>query len=162
MRQISIFSLFLVVLCVGTAKAESNFVELAYQRATMDQKPAEWEKFVKQTKDRFETWSNDNPSGAGNINRYLNEKLLPIAMSVPSGEVKNLKKFIYWIALYKTFDSLPPWYVLEIAKENQADIEELHKDFTWEKMSAMVKKRANEMPSDRKKKLQERMQKEKD
>ncbi|MCW8133720.1 MAG: hypothetical protein KIS92_25465, partial [Planctomycetota bacterium] len=107
MRILACLTLIVAAASVSPARAESNFVELAYQRATMDQKPEEWAKFVKQTRDRFETWSNDNPSGAGNINRYLNEKLLPIAMSVPGGEVKNLKKFIYWIALYKTFESLP-------------------------------------------------------
>ncbi|MBI3828261.1 MAG: hypothetical protein HY291_02010 [Planctomycetes bacterium] len=160
--RVCLFVAGLVLSTLAGKGQATDFVDLAYQRATLDQKPEEWDKFVRKTKEHFETWSNDNPSGSGNVNRFLNDKLLPIAMGVPGGEVKNLKKFIYWIALYKVFDAQPPWYILEIAKENQQDIEDLHKDFSWERMSKLVKQRANEMPEDRKKKLQERMKKDKD
>lgn len=144
------------VLFAPQALHAEDFMERAYQLAQKDQKPEDWKKFIKKTREHFETWSNDNPSG--NLNRFLDDKLLPIAMNVPKGEVKTLKKFIYWLALYKEFDAQPPWYIREIANDNRQDVEDLHKDFSWERMSEIIKQRSKEMPEEKKRKLQERMQ----
>ena len=153
-------AVLLLLASIASYSHAHHFTNLAHQLAIKDLTQAEFDKYVKKTKEHFETWSNDNPSG--NLNRFLNDKLLPIAMYVPKGEIKTLKKFIYWLALYQEFDAQPPWYILEIGRDNSEQIEDLHKNFSWERMSDIVKKRSGEMPKDKVKAMQERMSREKD
>jgi len=122
--------------CVSQAR---EVPEIAYDIMRKDLKPTDWRKFVKRAQDSYETWAGDNPSG--NFKRFLDDRLLQVALGVPSGEIKTLKKFICWLSLYREFGEPAPSYIRDIAEENKKDLDSLLEDFSWERASELVKKK---------------------
>ena len=100
-------------------------------------KPEEWKTFLKKTQSRFETWEHDNQTG--DMNQFLNDKLLEIAPSVKGGDVKALKKFVFWLALYYEFKQLPPSYIREVKPEYRKEIDQFMSDLNWERAAEIIK-----------------------
>ena len=122
----------------------------AYEVTQKDMKPEDWKKFLKKTNDHFETWRDDN--GGGDWKDYLDNQLICIAPSVKSGDVKVLKKFMCWMGLYHVHNEPAPWYVRDLSYENRAAFKQVFQDFSWERLSAMVKNKVKEYESDPEKK----------
>ncbi len=133
--------------CFG---ATTDIADVAYKIVLRDISQAEWKAYVADTQSRFRTWSNDNPSGKGNLKRFLDDKLLTRAMGVPSGKIESLKNFMYWMALYREFKEPPPWYIRYMAHKHGDKFAALLDDFSWQKFSEMVVKKSKAIQEERK------------
>jgi hypothetical protein len=132
----------LTALCLMTlcfAVRATDLADAAHQITRKEMKAEEYKKYVSDTKKKFETWSTDN--GDGSMKRYLDDKLVEIAPGAMNGNVKALKKLVFWIALYKEFGEPAHSQVGEVSINYQEDIEGLLKDFSWEKAAAAIKER---------------------
>jgi len=134
-----------LLFCAWQAGAR-DIVDIAFELKDKEMKADEWQKFVKTTKSKYESWVNDYQDG--NLKRYLDDKLLEIAPSVMGGNVKALKKMTFWVALYREFDEPPPGYLAEVATKYQKDLDEALKDFTWERAAEMIKNRKKDLDKD--------------
>jgi len=115
-----------------------DLVQAAYDIARKDLSDEDWKKYIRKTDSSYETWQNDTPDG--DLNRYLNDKLIEIAPSVRNGEIKALKRAMYWLALYKHYECQPPWYVRDVATQYRRALNALLRDFSWERASELIKR----------------------
>ncbi|HYG75292.1 MAG TPA: hypothetical protein VEK08_09850 [Planctomycetota bacterium] len=134
----------LCLLIVGTfavpASASSKEVsEIAYEIARKEMSEANWKSHVRKARQNFETWSNDNNDGS--MKRYLDDKLVQIAPAALSGDVKDLKRLVFWIALYVEFGEQQHSRLQEVALTHGEDFEEVLADFSWERAAQKIKMR---------------------
>lgn len=131
-----------VLLLAGAAPApfaaELNLPEMAYTIATKDLTPEGWEAWLRDADKNFETWSVQNQST--NRERFLNDKLMDIFPRARSGDVTALKRFMYWLALYKEYKFDAPWFIRLVARRHGEDFKELLENFSWERFAEKVKK----------------------
>jgi len=138
MKLLSALILGICLTGMGYAQDDvKSFQEIAYDVAQKEMKPEEWKTFLKKTQSRFETWEHDNQTG--DMNQFLNDKLLEIAPSVKGGDVKALKKFVFWLALYYEFKQLPPSYIREVKPEYRKEIDQFMSDLNWERAAEIIK-----------------------
>jgi hypothetical protein len=131
----------------GEASTPRTISDIAYDIARKQMSQAEWDKYCKDTEARFRTWVNDH-DGSGDLGNYLNEKLLEIAPAARGGDVPALKRLVPFIALYHHFKEQPPERLASISQKYITELEELAADFTWEKLSASVKRHAKDIEQD--------------
>jgi len=136
------FLLSVAILSANAAFAR-DAAEMGYELTQKEMKPEEWTAFVKKAKSSYADWANDN--SIGNLNRYLNDKLLEVGPGALSGNVKSLKKFAAWVALYKEFDEPVPSYLREAMQTYSRDVDEVMTDFTWEKAAERIKNRKTDL-----------------
>lgn len=99
---------------------------------------------------KFKDWENDTH---GDIDRYLNDRLVIVGLSAAGGDQESIQKGILWLAYYRAFRQGDPSMVRKFLEEHQGSLSRLLKDFTWEKASDYVKnKRWREDIEDRKRK----------
>lgn len=110
--------------------------EIAYDLTVRDMGQQQWENFVRTTERRFQSWSRDHRDS--DRNEFLNTKLLDMGPGALSGNVQNLREAVRWLALYREFRALPPNYVHTGVIKYRRTIEEVLKDFSWEKAAAAI------------------------
>ncbi|HEY3323138.1 MAG TPA: hypothetical protein VGP72_21980 [Planctomycetota bacterium] len=91
---------------------------------------------VKKLRSRFEDWEKDT---GGDMTRYLNDRLVIVALGAANGKVEKIQRGILWLAFYKQFNQDSPGIVEKFIREHHNSLERLFTDFTWEKASAYVK-----------------------
>jgi hypothetical protein len=121
----------------GAAAQALEIAEVAHEIALKEMKPAEWSSYVATHRRKYQTWSESNNDGS--IKRYLDDKLVEIAPGALKGNVNALKKLVFWVALYKEFDEPPHRQLDEVAATHEKELEDLLKDFSWEKAAASIK-----------------------
>lgn len=105
---------------------------LAETFLTQDQ----WQQEVKKIRARFEDWERDTQ---GDMGRYLNDRLIIVALSAANGKVEKIQRGILWLAFYKEFEQEQPGIVAKFMREHQGSLSRLFTDFTWEKASLYIK-----------------------
>lgn len=85
---------------------------------------------------KYKDWENDTH---GDIDRYLNDRLVIVGLSAAGGEQEAIQKGILWLAYYRAFRQADPSMVRKFLEEHQGSLSRLLKDFTWEKASDYVK-----------------------
>ncbi|MCK6474721.1 MAG: hypothetical protein L6R28_23620 [Planctomycetes bacterium] len=99
---------------------------------------------------KFKDWESDTH---GDIDRYLNDRLVIVGLSAAGGDQESIQKGILWLAYYRAFRQGDPSMVRKFLEEHQGSLSRLLKDFTWEKASDYVKnKRWREDIEERKRK----------
>jgi hypothetical protein len=141
-RNICVAIFFVLAFCAVDAAAR-DIEDIAYEIAQKEMKPGDWAKYVKSAKSRYETWSNDNDGGS--VKRYLDDKLVEQAPSALGGEIKNVKKMVFWVALYKEFGEPAHSRLRELAVTYEADLDDLMSNFSWEKAASIIKNRNKEL-----------------
>ncbi|MCK6474748.1 MAG: hypothetical protein L6R28_23760 [Planctomycetes bacterium] len=130
-----------VLLLAGAATApfaaDLNLPEMAYTIATKDLTAEGWEAWLRDADKNFETWSVQKQST--NRERFLNDKLMDIFPRARSGDVTALKRFIYWLALYKQYQFDAPWFIRLVARRHGDDFKDLLENFSWERFAEKVK-----------------------
>jgi hypothetical protein len=155
MKLLSVLVLGICLTGVSYAQDDVKpFQEIAYNITQKEMKSEEWKAFLKKTKDRFATWESDNHGG--DINQFLNDKLLEIAPSVKGGNIKALKNFVFWLALYHEFKQLPPEYIREVKPEYRQEIEGFLNDMNWERAAQMIKDNVKKYDEEQKAKAKEK------
>lgn len=110
--------------------------EVAYDLTMSWLKPDEWKAKVKSIKSKFDDWESSND---GDIARYLNDRLICVAMSCAGGKVESLKNGFAYLALYKEFNQQAPSLIAKIFREHRESLLKLFAEFTWERASDYVK-----------------------
>lgn len=114
-------------------------LEIAREHAA----PQEWADFQRDAESRFETWKINNHFGSRK--NFLDDKLLTTATGVPSGKVETLKRFMFYLALYKIHREPPPWYIRHMAQRHGQEFLDLLQDFSWEDLAKRVRKKSDEV-----------------
>lgn len=140
--------LLLVALLLGTVsvKASSDIAEVAEDIVSRHVPADEWNE-VKESADKtFKEWAHEHDDSTDH-GRFLNEKLIEIACSVPK-DITTLKRVVFWLALYRVYDEPLPAVVTRFTKTSGAkyldDIEAIDLDFSWDKALALVLRRCKE------------------
>jgi hypothetical protein len=110
--------------------------EVAYDLTMSWMKSDEWKKKVKTFKSRFDDWE---ASTDGDMARYLNDRLICVALGCASGKIESLKDGFAYLALYKEFNQQVPSLVEKIFREHRQSLLKLFAEFTWERASEYVK-----------------------
>jgi hypothetical protein len=110
--------------------------QVAYELTMSWMKSDEWKKKVKTFKSRFDDWE---ASTDGDMARYLNDRLICVAMGCASGKVESLKDGFAYLALYREFNQQVPGVVEKIFRDHRQSLLKLFAEFTWERASDYVK-----------------------
>lgn len=110
----------------------------------------QWAKEVKKMRERFNDWERDTN---GDMGRYLNDRLIIVALGAANGKVDKIQRGILWLAFYKEFEQEQPGIVAKFMREHQGSLTRLFTDFTWEKASQYIKNKEwrTDFADDRKK-----------
>lgn len=109
---------------------------LAYQLARTFLSEAEFKKEVSKIQGKINDWQKDNDGDAG---RYLNDRLVIVALSAAGGEVPKIQRGITWLAFYHALDQPAPSAVGKFLREHRGSVTRLLNGFSWEKASEYVK-----------------------
>jgi len=96
----------------------------------------QWEQQVGECLRKYQTWEKDT---GGDMGRYLNDRLIIVALSAAGGEVEKIQDGMAFLALYWQFGQQAPSVVTKFLAEHKNSVSRLLKDFTWEKASDYVK-----------------------
>lgn len=110
--------------------------EVAYDLTMSWMKEDEWKTKVRTFKSRYADWE---ASTDGDMARYLNDRLICVAMGCASGKVESLKDGFAYLALYKEFNQQVPSLIEKIFREHRESLLKLFTEFTWERASEYVK-----------------------
>ena len=124
--------------------------DVAYDLTMSWVKPDEWKAKVKSIKSKFEDWEAQNE---GDMCRYLNDRLISVAMGCAGGKVEELKNGFAFLALYKEFNIQAPLMIEKIFREHHQSLLRLFAEFTWQRASEYVinKEWLKDAPDDRSK-----------
>lgn len=129
----------LLVLAVVLASADDEIFDarrFAREITEKDLGPENWQKYLKKSRknldDYFESFRDTADTGS-----FLNDRLTDLANQVD--DLASLKKFVAWLALYDVWEVPLPPRAEEKLKKREQDLKNLAKDFSWEKLLAMVK-----------------------
>lgn len=96
---------------------------------TMSSREPDFNKFVRQQEEAFESWRDSNP---GDFKAYLDSKVLEF--SRPK-DTKALKKQVFMIAMYKLKREPPSSILMEVSEKYRDVLEELDMDkVTWQEL----------------------------
>ena len=118
-------------IAIAYRQAPLDVAVTAYDLARKDMTPAQWDQYVENAQARFSNWHQD--AALGDANRFLNDEMLNLGFSARSGKTKDLKRAVYWLALYRVFNAQPPSYLLDAAAKYRRELDELLSDFSWQK-----------------------------
>jgi hypothetical protein len=96
----------------------------------------QWEQRVEDFLGKYQTWEKDT---GGDMGRYLNDRLIIVALSAAGGEIEKIQGGMAFLALYWQFGQQAPSVVTKFLAEHRNSASRLLKDFTWEKASDYVK-----------------------
>jgi hypothetical protein len=96
----------------------------------------QWKQEVKKLREKYEDWERDTQ---GDMSRYLNDRLIIVALSASNGKVDKIQRGILWLAFYQEFEQEQPGIVAKFVREHQGSLSKLFTDFTWEKASQYIK-----------------------
>lgn len=96
----------------------------------------QWKQEVKKLREKYEDWERDTQ---GDMSRYLNDRLIIVALSAANGKVDKIQRGILWLAFYNEFEQEQPGIVAKFVREHQGSLSKLFTDFTWEKASQYIK-----------------------
>ena len=145
--------LLLVALLLGTVsvQASSDVAEVAEAIVSRHVPADEWNEVKEEADKTFKEWAHDHDESTDR-GRFLNEKLLEIACSVPK-DIATLKRVVFWLALYRVYDEPLPAVLVKFSQNNGSrylsDIESIETDFSWDKALALVLRRCAEGKSKR-------------
>lgn len=145
MKQISCVGLILgslAVLCAAHAAVPGDPVQspldggaLARELLRTFMTDAQFEAEAAKVHARFKDWEKETQC---NLDQYLNDRLVGIALSAAGGEVERIQKGFVWLAYYKHFNQQMHPVVEKFLIEHRNSMSRLLTDFTWEKASAYV------------------------
>ena len=98
----------------------------------------QWKQYVAEFRRKFQNWEADT---GGDMGRFLNDRLIIVALSAAGGEVDAIQRGMAYLALYKEFNQIPPSIVTKFLAEHKDSAGRLLKDFTWGRASEYVKNR---------------------
>jgi len=110
--------------------------DVAYEVTMSWVKRDEWQAKVKSVRGKFEDWEAYND---GDIGRYLNDRMICVAMGCAGGKIESLKNAFAFLALYKEFNQQVPSLVEKIFREHRESLLKLFGEFTWERASEYIK-----------------------
>jgi hypothetical protein len=126
---------FLVVSCAWAHSDERSLVDLAHHVAVNDMGQDKWDAYVKAAKEKYadasSSWSSLSQKA------FLDSRTLTLACGLKGAKVEDLKKLVYWIALYKELDEPAPRH-LDLPEEKLAKLRELVSDFDWERLRELI------------------------
>ena len=96
----------------------------------------QWRQEVKKLRQKYEDWERDTQ---GDMSRYLNDRLIIVALNASNGKVDKIQRGILWLAFYQEFEQEQPGIVAKFVREHQGSLSKLFTDFTWEKASQYIK-----------------------
>jgi hypothetical protein len=96
----------------------------------------QWKQEVKKLREKYQDWERDTQ---GDMSRYLNDRLIVVALSAANGKVDKIQRGILWLAFYQEFEQEQPGIVAKFVREHQGSLSKLFTDFTWEKASQYIK-----------------------
>jgi len=96
----------------------------------------QWKQEVKKIREKYEDWERDTQ---GDMSRYLNDRLIIVALGASNGKVDKIQRGILWLAFYQEFEQEQPGIVAKFVREHQGSLSKLFTDFTWEKASQYIK-----------------------
>lgn len=100
--------------------------------------PPAWQAYVARFLKKFENWHQDTTEDIG---RYLNDRLVIVALDAIGGEAPKIQGAVAYLALYREFHQPVPSLVQDFLREHPGSMGRLLRDFTWEKASDFVKNR---------------------
>ncbi len=118
------------------SEAQPDGSKIAVKLAETFLTDAQFKQEVKKLRERYEDWEKDTQ---GDMNRYLNDRLIIVALSAANGKVDKIQRGILWLAFYKEFEQEQPGIVAKFMREHQGTLSKLFTDFTWEKASQYIK-----------------------
>lgn len=139
--MVKLATLGLIIILSSWANSR-DIPSIAFDITLKDMSKADWEKHVQKAQRDFDTWISDNPTG--NLKRFLDDRLLQYGTWAVKGKISHLKKFIYWLPLYKEWKEQLPKYICEITEENWEDLNKLLSDWSWEKAHKLIKRKSKE------------------
>ena len=111
---------------------------LAYQLARTFLSEDEFKKEVTKIQSKINDWQKDNEGDAG---RYLNDRLVIVALSAAGGEIPKIQRGITWLAFYHALNEPAPSFVSKFLREHRGSVMRLLDGFSWNKASDYVKKK---------------------
>jgi len=134
---------------ICAAEEEEQFVPLALLKEKEPNGPAiaaaltetfltqeQFKNEVEKIRSKFEDWEKDTQ---GDMGRYLNDRLILVALGAANGKVDRIQRGILWLAFYKEFEQASPQIVAKFLREHSGSLNRLFTDFTWEKASQYIK-----------------------
>ena len=120
-------------------RATAKLLTLANNVSRQDMGEGAWASYVR----KISAAGDDDSSGNFDMNKYLNTELMNIGMAAKSDDIQSIKKVVYWVGLYLEFKAQPPSYVYKLAKVEEADIDDITANFSWERLAQMIKDKAH-------------------
>jgi hypothetical protein len=112
--------------------------DAAYQLTRTSMTEEQWKQYVDEVRRKYKTWESDT---GGDMGRFLNDRLIIVALSAAGGDVDAVQRGMAYLALYKEFNQAPPSVVTKFLAEHRGSASRLLKDFTWEKAGEYVRNR---------------------
>jgi hypothetical protein len=112
--------------------------EIAYRLTRTFMTDEQWKQYVSEFRRKFRNWEADT---GGDMGRFLNDRLIIVALSAAGGEVDAIQRGMAYLALYREFNQIPPSIVTKFLTEHKDSAGRLLKDFTWGRASEYVKNR---------------------
>jgi hypothetical protein len=98
----------------------------------------QWKQYVAEFQRKFKNWEADT---GGDMGRFLNDRLIIVALSAAGGEVDAIQHGMAYLALYREFNQAAHPAVTKFLTEHKDSAGRLLQDFTWDKASDYVKNR---------------------
>ncbi len=118
------------------AESPPDGTKIATKLAETFLNDAQFKQEVKKLRERYEDWEKDTQ---GDMARYLNDRLIIVALGAANGKIDKIQRGILWLAFYKEFEQEQPGIVAKFMREHQGTLSKLFTDFTWEKASQYIK-----------------------
>lgn len=96
----------------------------------------EFQKRVKEIEKKYKAWNEENREDIG---RFLNDRLVSVALGATSGKEDRLKEGAVFLALYREFKQPLPSLVTDFVRDNHASLQRIFGAFTWKSACAYVK-----------------------
>lgn len=110
-------------------------------------------------KRKYERWKEEYRE---DMDRYFNDRIIPVALGATSGKVDKLKEGALFLAYYYEFRQPVPSLVSDFVKDNLDSLNRIFGEFTWERGAAYVKAKQWRKDLDEKRKREEEERKRKD
>jgi len=85
---------------------------------------------------KYENWHEENPE---DMDRYLNDRIAPVALAASGGQLEKLKEGAVFLAYYHEFKQPLPAMVVDFVKDYRHSLNKLFAAFTWEAAVAYTK-----------------------
>jgi hypothetical protein len=126
------------VLSVQLTGSPADGPEIAYRLMRTFMTEEQWKQYVADFRRKFQNWEADT---GGDMGRFLNDRLIIVALGAAGGEADAIQRGMAYLALYKEFNQTPPSVVTTFLTEHKDSAGRLLKEFTWERASEYVKNR---------------------